>query len=159
MAKDYVEAVRWLLKGCPPRGEDFGIAEVCLANCYFAGLGVQRDYAQAVQWLLRALHCEVYEHTFNDISSLLGSISALSLDILEAQPVTVKQWRLNADELAVDFEDDLSEAAKGNTHSQLCLGLTYAYGRGVPQEALPKQQTGFAEQPNTETRTRNFNWG
>lgn len=51
MAKDEVEAVKWLLRAAE-QGQ--AVAQSTLGICYCSGQGVTKDYVEAVKWLRKA---------------------------------------------------------------------------------------------------------
>jgi uncharacterized protein len=148
--RDHAEAVKWLHRGT--ESYSYGVAEICLAKCYFYGDGVEKDYAKAARWLLDATFTETYDG--DEIGHLLGRFYGHCLGMSEDRGKAEGLWRSPADavlrsaqlglgslynegesrwqryaEDAKQLHEDVE--AGSNAWLRFCLGLVYLYGRGV----------------------------
>jgi len=116
----YYEAVKCVKQHAADCGSEFGPVELYLGKCYFYGAGVQRDYAEAARWLLASMDDEA--------CYLLDYIYTIGL---WNAPVVIEKWDFPSAAYAEDLERN---RRYDRPFDNFCLGLAYAYGRGLPQD-------------------------
>jgi hypothetical protein len=114
VAKDAVEAVKWLRKAAEQNDAD---AQTLLGTCYVDGQGVTKDYAEAVKWFREAAEQNNAVAQYN-----LGVGYASGQGVAKYYAEAVKWYR---------------KAAEQNlAYAQYNLGICYAKGDGVAKDEV-----------------------